>query len=273
MRKILFAIFSMVFLFSMVSLYNIYTEYKEGEDSYSEISNVTQLETPETIEEVEVLQPSVDEIIEEDKETIKYQIVPLATMQVNWEELPDTVCGWIKVEGQEVIDYPVVQSEDNSYYLNHLYDGTSNKNGSIFVDYRNDGFGNRHVILYGHNMKNGAMFASIKDYQKQEYADEHSLIYIGLPDGTTAVYKVFSCFLTSADGEEDYSAYQVSFDGAEWDEWLTKTTEKSLIDMGIEIPNKCNILTLSTCMSRGDKLERCVVHAVQIKNEKRLVID
>ena len=116
-------------------------------------------------------------------------------------------------------------------------------------------------------MKNGSMFSSIKKYQNEEYANEHRYIYIATPNGETRVFYVYSCHLTNALGDEDgFNAYQISFDGDEWQEWLNKTKEKSLITSDIEIPNKCNILTLSTCMSRGNQTERCVIHAVEIEN-------
>ena len=201
-----------------------------------------------------------------------YKYEDIVSLDVDWTKFDTSkVIGWIQVEDDDTIDYPIVQSKDNDYYLHHLYDDTESNQGSIFVDYRNEGFGNRHTILYGHNMKNGSMFSHIKKYQNEEYANEHRYIYVATPNGETRVFYVYSCHLTNALGDEDgFNAYQVSFNGdEEWQNWIKETQERSLITSNIEIPNDgCNILTLSTCMSRGDENERCVIHAIEVSNKK-----
>lgn len=85
---------------------------------------------------------------------------------------------WIYSEGT-VIDYPVMQGADNSYYLTRLYDGTSNKVGAIFLDYRNSAdFSDKNSVLYGHHMKSGKMFASLEGYKDQDYYDGHTHLFL-----------------------------------------------------------------------------------------------
>ena len=85
---------------------------------------------------------------------------------------PDIVA-WIYIEGTK-INYPIVQGEDNSYYLKHLFSGEWNGSGCIFLDSRNDAsFADRHSIIYGHHMKNGTMFTDLDKYKKQDFFDEH----------------------------------------------------------------------------------------------------
>lgn len=86
------------------------------------------------------------------------------------EKYPDMV-GWLTMDGTPV-DYPVVQCGDNRYYLNHLPDGSYNTAGSIFMDYRCTG-DSGNLILYGHNMRNGSMFGSLKLYEDAVYLEEH----------------------------------------------------------------------------------------------------
>ena len=257
-KKFLFIICLIVFLYSGYNLFSIYQEYKQGTDTYDEIAENIVVEKNDTQE----IEPKIDDEnnIKKDKEII--------SLNVDWTQFDTSkVIGWIKIDNNDVVNYPIIQSIDNTYYLHHLYNDKYNSSGSIFVDYRNDGLNNKHTIIYGHNMKNGSMFSSIKKYQNEEYANEHRYIYIATPNGDTRVFYVYSCHLTDALGEKDgFNAYQISFDGDEWQEWINKTKEKSLITSDIEIPNKCNILTLSTCMSRGNQTERCVIHAVEIEN-------
>ena len=261
-RYILFVICLIIFLFSGYQLLGIYFEYKEGIDVYNEASNNVYLEKDKNV----TLIPTIVEN-EKSSKNLDKKNKEIISLDVDWSKFNETVIGWIKIENNEIINYPIIQSKDNEYYLHHLYDGTYNSSGSIFVDYRNDGFDNRHVIIYGHNMKDGTMFNSIKQYQNQEYANKHRYIYIATPNGKTRVFYVYSCHLTDALGYSDgFSAYQVCFDGEEWNDWINKSVKRSLITSDIEIPEKGNIITLSTCMSRGIDTERCVIHAIEIEN-------
>lgn len=266
LNKLFFVVFLLIFIFAGYQLLNIFSEYNKGTTAYDNAANSVEIST-ETVEVVPVVETEpAQTTIEQVK---KYTTQELVSLDVDWTPFPDSVIGWIKIQHDDTINYPVVQSEDNEYYLHHLYDGTSNSAGSIFVDYRNNGLANRHVIVYGHNMKNGSMFSRIKKYREQAYADDHRYIYIATPDGVTRMFYIYSCHLTDALGDADgFNAYQVSFDGDEWQKWIAKTQEKSLITSNIEIPEKCNIITLSTCMSRGNETERCVIHAVEVSNQK-----
>ena len=262
----LFYVFLVVFIVVIVYIcITIKNNYLIGADAYNNaasnvsiVKNGTNENTPK--EEVQINEGQI------------YKYEDIVSLDVDWTQFDTSkVIGWIQVEDDDTIDYPIVQSKDNDYYLHHLYDDTESNQGSIFVDYRNEGFGNRHTILYGHNMKNGSMFSHIKKYQNEEYANEHRYIYIATPNGDTHVFYVYSCHLTNALGDEDgFNAYQVSFNGdEEWQNWVKETQERSLITSNIEIPNDgCNILTLSTCMSRGDENERCVIHTIEVSNKK-----
>ena len=84
-------------------------------------------------------------------------------------EYPDFV-GYIHIEGLDIL-YPVVQSTDNTYYLYHLINGKYNNRGEIFMDYRNNSesvFGNRNIVLYGHNLYDGTKFHNLVYYQEPE---------------------------------------------------------------------------------------------------------
>ena len=106
----------------------------------------------------------------------------------------DTV-GFIKVNGTN-ISYPVLQSSDNEYYLRHSFDNTYSQAGWIYMDYRNDStLKDRNTIIYGHNMKNGSMFSSLKnilneDWQKNE--DNRKIVFI--TEQEKAMYEVFSVY-------------------------------------------------------------------------------
>lgn len=257
------AILIVVFLYSVTMFaYSLY-EYKKGNDIYDAAAESVAIEE-------HVVEKNEDSTVEEENKDVQYHVEKIASLKLDWNKFPNNVVGWIKIPGIDVINYPVVQSTDNEYYLTHLYDGTKNSNGSIFVDCRNSGFDGRHIILHGHNMKSGRMFAGIKKYKDESFANEHRYIYIGLPNGETKIFYVFAASTADARIELDpnYTAFDVSID----DEWVNETIRRSWVSSGVEIPSGVNVLTLATCVSGADEYERFVVHAVEVQN-RRLVQD
>jgi sortase B len=99
---------------------------------------------------------------------------------------PDAV-GWLISEGTE-INYPIVQAKDNDFYLDHLPDGTKNKNGSIFLDYRNTlDFHGQNIFIYGHDTASDAMFGSLKKYETQSYYEQNKTMRIYTPENNFEV--------------------------------------------------------------------------------------
>jgi len=99
-------------------------------------------------------------------------------------KINEDLVAWIQIPGIG-LDYPVVQGEDNEYYLYHTFQKENNKAGSIFLDYRNhDDFTDRRVILYGHNMKDGSMFSNLKQYQDSVFRKNSDSAYLYLPEKT-----------------------------------------------------------------------------------------
>lgn len=97
------------------------------------------------------------------------------------KENPDTI-GWIRVPDTN-IDYPIVQGEDNDFYLNHDFYGKENIAGAIYLDFESQGdFVGRNNVLYGHNMKNGSMFKDVNRYKDEAYFKEHQFFSIYTPD-------------------------------------------------------------------------------------------
>ena len=147
-----------VFGIAAVKLIDIGKEYYDGQKEYEELKAY--------IKEVPVCQPEKMTGDEPEKETGK---------EIDFEglrKINEDLVAWIQIPGIGV-DYPVVQGEDNEYYLYHTFQKENNKAGSIFLDYRNhDDFTDRRVILYGHNMKDGSMFSNLKQYQEVSMWDD-----------------------------------------------------------------------------------------------------
>ena len=192
-----------------------------------------------------------------------YMNVPF--MNVNFNELlkknPDTV-GWIKVDGTKV-NYPVVQSTDNDYYLSHAFNKTANQGGWVFADYRVNfkDFG-RNTIIYGHNMNNKTMFGSIPNMLYNGYLSNSSNYYIKISTPTSnSVWKVFSIY--TVDPETYY--LKTNFKSEPYSKFLSTLKSRSIYNFGIDVSENDKILTLSTCDNTGTK--RVAVHAKMINIE------
>lgn len=192
-----------------------------------------------------------------------YMNVPF--MDVNFDELlsknSDTV-GWIKVDGTKV-NYPVVQSDDNDYYLSHAFNKKSNAGGWIFADYRDDfeEFG-KNTIIYGHNMNNKTMFGSVPQMLNKSYLNNSSNYYIKISTPTcNTVWKLFSIYTI----EPEVYYLKTNFINYSFEEFINTLKGRSVYNFGIDVTPDDKILTLSTCDNTGTK--RVAVHAKMISIE------
>lgn len=224
-KKALIPVFLAVFIYSGCKVAAYINERIQSRQTYSSLEEYAPFE--EKDDEMEL--PEVD-----------FE----ALREIN----PDIV-GWLYCEGT-VINYPVVQGDDNSYYLDHLFDGTKNASGKLFLDSRAEGgFDGRHLIIYGHNMKDGTMFASLNSYGSQEYYNTHPSLYLMTPDGCY-IAELFAGY--RADTEDD--AWKISFDSdVEFEDWLKRALERSDFESGIVPGTEDRILTFSTCTSGNDR--------------------
>lgn len=184
-------------------------------------------------------------------------------VSVDFESLkqknPETV-GWIKVNNTE-IDFPVVQTKDNDYYLRHSFDKTYNIAGWIFMDYRakRDGT-DKNITIYGHNMKNGTMFTSLKNILNEEwYSNKDNLEVTYIDEEGIHTYQVFSIY--QVEKETFYTNNSFNSD-KEFENFINTIMKRSKVDFGVEVGIDDQILTLSTCANNINY--RVVLHAKKI---------
>ena len=161
-----------------------------------------------------------------------------------------SVIGWITIDGTN-IDYPVMQTVNNEYYLNHNFEGKEDNNGSIFMDCNCDAvFRTTNLIVYGHHMKSGKMFGNLKKYESEDYCKEHNLIKFDTiyEKGLYEVMYVFRDTIKDA-GNVGFKYYQF-LDAAseeEYDSNMKAMAEMSLYDTGVTAAYGDELLILSTC--------------------------
>ena len=155
--------------------------------------------------------------------------------------------GWIWGDGT-VIDYPLMQSTDNYRYLNHLYDGTLNDNGAIFIDYRNAGLlEDGNTVIYGHNMDDGAIFAPVDMYRDPAYYKAHPTMEIYTPEGDWRVE-----FLSGTVENGDYEFVRFDFDDfADMSAYVSSLRSRSTFQSDVELREGDKLVSLCTCTYVG----------------------
>lgn len=177
--------------------------------------------------------------------------------------MPD-LYGWIFIDGTEV-DYPIVQSGDNDFYLNMSPEQTYQEIGSIFADFRNgkDVATNRNTVFYGHNLTWGGMFHDVQDLFENEEKFRNTLIYIYTLDGI-CVFEPFSVYEANA----YYQYFRTDFeDEADFDAFANEVKSNSVWETGVELTADDRLITLSTCTNR-DVDGRYALHARLVQVSK-----
>lgn len=156
---------------------------------------------------------------------------------------------WLSVPGTE-IDYPVVRHEDNEYYLNHNFYQEQHISGCVFADSSAVPLALDNTVLYGHNMKDGSMFADLKKYGEEAFFRENPVIQV-FYRGKWLECPIFSCQLRH---QSDAGAYGTNFMEEEWLPYLEKMGAASLYETGIIPEGDEKLIALSTCYGKDQYL-------------------
>ena len=198
----------------------------------------------------------------------------------DWEGLmaeSPYVVGWIQIPGVDRVNYPIVQHpEDNQYFLTRDWKGENQAAGAIFLNkYNSSDFTDMNSVIYGHRMKSGAMFGTLKYYEDQAYLDEHPYIYIFTPEGRRLEYEILCC----AHVQDGSDAYLMNFHTpdermAYYNMMLSRAITRRDLELG---PYDTTIL-LSTCGAAGsDYYARVVVLAkligIDVRSEGPVVTE
>lgn len=249
-RQILILLLLAVFLISGAMTIRQYLENRRIQEEYERLAEEAARQTEEagTEPETEESQPEEDPYVSPiDFETLI-------------EENPHTI-GWIRIPGTNV-DYPVVQGEDNEFYLNHDFYGKESVAGSIYLDFESEtDFEGRNQILYGHNMKNGSMFKDINRYKDPEYFKEHQYFSIYTPEREIRL-KAVSCYY----GEAKPIVRMTGFKTQEaFDEFVKVMVDPCSYKEEVEYPAR-SIFTLVTCSYEINDA-RTFLFAVEVDEE------
>lgn len=240
------------------AVYNWYNYRTAG--TYKELSALKDKEPVSSQE-----QPVIHYTADEDQRTPP----PVLDEYKNLLNKNKRLIGWVKIDDTN-IDYPVMQTTDNEYYLDHNLNQEYDKNGSIFMDKDCDVLKpSTNFILYGHHMKSGQMFGSLSLYSDQSYYEKHPYIQFDTIY-EKGLYEIMYVFRSRVYSEDEIVFKYYQFIDAqseqEFDSYMSDMEGMSLYDTGVTASFGDQLLTLSTC-DYQEKNGRFVVVARKVIKE------
>ena len=188
--------------------------------------------------------------------------------------------GWLEIEGTP-LSYPVVQGDDNDYYLTHNFDGKKERHGTPFMDYRNDiDRLNANTVLHGHNMKSdNQMFSELENYYKGQnainYYRQHPIIKFDTLNEKME-WKIFAVFTCGVNTKDDdflaYYDYLMASSEEDYMKWVEEFKSRSIYDIPVDVEVGDNLLTLSTCYYEKDD-QRLVIVARRVRDGESSEVD
>ena len=260
---VVFLIFFLsVFLISINQVYNWFKDNKEIDKLSDNVIENTNIKEKKDNKNTEKVNPP------EDKANDYWDYIKMNLLEVNFNDLiaknSDTV-GWIQVKGTN-INYPIVKTTDNNFYLNHAFDKSKNEAGWVFMDYRNDAANfNQNTIIYAHSRLTGSMFGSLKNILDSSWYSnkENHIIRLSTPTENT-MWQVFSVYTIP---KESYYITPTFNTDEEYLEFLNTIKNRSEVEFSGTVNTSDKVLTLSTCKDNFGN--RIVMHAKLIKKETR----
>ena len=243
--RTLLILLCLVFLFCAWQLFSYFREGKKSQDRYEELAAMVEQARP-----TKTTAPATESTSDTSGAGIPDAIIetePVSEYQVLFDYNPDFV-GWIQIE-DTVINYPVVQTPDRpEYYLHRDFDGEYNDRGCLFADALCDVDDSDNLIIYGHHMNDGSMFAGLLNYEQRSFWESHWKIrFDTLTEHRT--YEIFAVFRTTASVGQGFPYHQFihAENADDFDAYVADCKALSLYDTGIIPEYGDQLICLSTC--------------------------
>ncbi len=194
-------------------------------------------------------------------------------------EMNNDFVGWVKLSGTQ-IDNPVYKAKNDNYYINYNQNKEKNRYGAIFAHCENvitEDKIDRNIVLFGHNMKDGAMFGELKKLRKLNFLREHPTVEFTTLYTKNDAYKIYAVFLLNSKKKDDqgkiYNIYQNSFsDEKDFDKWYGEALQRSFFNTGVDVNINDEFLTMVTCANDFPDA-RLVVMARKVRDGESSEVD
>ena len=255
-------VFALIIVIALFNVLRSFWEYEEGNIEYSKVEKdyVNVMAIPEAKPSAKAKDDDTEEAEEEaEEESIWTEDQSIPNLSVDNDALlalnPDYFC-WLYV-APTGISYPVVKGEDNDYYLHHTFGKEKNVNGCVYMDCLAwPDMMDYNIFIYGHNMRNGSMFGSMKlmlNDPEVALADPYFYLF---RENAVRKYHIYSIRIASPRSDTFHNPASES----EYREYIDNAIKESVTDMGVSVSTEDKTVTLSTCSGTGAGKKRLVVH-------------
>ncbi|SFK63345.1 sortase B [Lachnospiraceae bacterium KH1T2] len=231
---------AVVFVTAGFKLYILLKAYKDAAAEYSKLNS-----------------DYVDSVGTDGSDTVSATEISLDVDFGALSKINPDIKGWIYYPVLN-ISYPIVQTEDNEYYLTHTFYRNTNKSGAIYLDHANaPDFSDFNSLIYGHNMRDGSMFGSLKKlYQEEDLRKNNPYFYVIMADDTVYECEIFSYYV----GHETSDAFTIPTTDEQKEAYINDALRKSVENTGVEVSKDDRIITLATCSGPAGTQYRFFVH-------------
>ena len=248
---------------SAVLLIRQMLDYKKGASDYEEAKSMVNLPEirPAQPEQAPEQAPAAPDAEEAPAEPVDPYLEALRAMDISvLQQINPDVVGWIEIPST-VVSYPILHTNNNSYYLNKTWRKDYSSVGSIFLECENRAdLSQFNTLIYGHNMRDGSMFCNLRSYLEQDYWQQHPYVYLAVENDVRR-YDIYAAY--------EVGVWEITY-GLEFkkdedkQEFIDFGLSKSKIDTGIVPTVEDEVLTLSTCTGNGNAAagNRWVIQAV-----------
>ena len=258
--RIAIAVLGILFCISAVKIGNYFWDAHKSDQFTAELQELVMQQTEENVAEAQSETEKADDDTAAENIAVPVSIpeqIDFAPLQ----QISGDVKAWIFSPNTR-INNVIAQAQDNEYYLHRLLNGTETKAGTLFLDYHNQGdFSDWNTIIYGHHMKNESMFASLVTYRRQDYSDEHPVMYLYLP-GHRYRLDLIAGYTT---GTED-QIYTIPGTASEKQQLAEYAMQRSDFSTTANVETEDRLVTLSTCSYSYDDARYVI--AAKITEEK-----
>ena len=247
-------------------LWKYYQEYQDDQKLYGDLREAVL----QTTDESEQPEPSTEiAVLESDTKRnqikMKKEEQPFDVDWVALKEVNEDIIGWVYFTGLSQISYPILQADNNEYYVHRTYDLSSDtsKAGCIFMDYRMaDDFSSPYSIIYGHNVRDGSMLSDLAQLKDQTLYDEEPYFWILTSKGNYR-YQIFSIFQCHRSAD----VFQRSFDcwGEDFSKWQSELKLRNSMQGDVKLKEYGHVVVFSTCVPNS--FDRTIVCGTYIDGD------
>lgn len=270
-RKIIFLAAVIVFIGAGVMLVSTLMQSEEAVEEKKENQSIITTTVATTIDSdgsIITIAPTEEEIAEHNFNVAEH-----------YKSINEDYIGYLEVEGCDIYE-PIMQGDDNDYYLDHNYYGGTNKAGTVFLDYRctvSEDYISPNIVFYGHNQEDGTMFGNLKEYkQNVEFYSENPLVKFS-PEFETGEYVIYGYFVTHVKPEQHssgevfhYHDYIEALNDEETFDWyINEVQKRNQIVSPVDVQYGDKLLCLSTCSNEFSD-SRFVVFARRLREGEKI---